>query len=159
VRVFGALERLTPEATAAVNRVGTLTAGNDRLLSNDGQLDELYGGPGFDTAVIYAIRPQGAKGDVSKSHVAWTIRKGAPNTPSPLVAGEARALAAGEVLGVLGESGSGKTTLGLLLSRLWNPPPDTVFVAGHDVRVRAGDHAHPPVEVQPEHVQNGHDQR
>jgi len=34
VRVFGALERLTPEATAAVNRVVTLTAGNDRLTLN-----------------------------------------------------------------------------------------------------------------------------
>jgi outer membrane protein assembly factor BamB len=48
----------------------------------------LYVSSGFDSAVLYAIRPQAAKGDVSKSHVAWTIRKGAPNTPSPLVAGD-----------------------------------------------------------------------
>lgn len=34
VRVFGALERLTPEAAAAVERVVTLTAGNDRLTLN-----------------------------------------------------------------------------------------------------------------------------
>jgi len=34
VRAFGALERLTPEAEAAVERVVTLTAGNDRLTLN-----------------------------------------------------------------------------------------------------------------------------
>lgn len=42
-------------------------------------------------------------------------------------------VAAGEVVAVVGPTGSGKSTLGLLLSRLWPPPPGTVFVAGHDV--------------------------
>ncbi|HEY7521727.1 MAG TPA: ABC transporter ATP-binding protein [Methylomirabilota bacterium] len=43
------------------------------------------------------------------------------------------AVAPGEVVAVVGPTGSGKSTLGLLLSRLWNPPPGTVFVGGHDV--------------------------
>jgi ATP-binding cassette subfamily B protein len=43
------------------------------------------------------------------------------------------AVAAGEVVAVVGPTGSGKTTLGLLLARLWTPPAGTVFVAGHDV--------------------------
>jgi ATP-binding cassette subfamily B protein len=42
-------------------------------------------------------------------------------------------VAPGEVVAVVGPTGSGKSTLGLLLSRLWNPPPATVFVCGHDV--------------------------
>ena len=42
-------------------------------------------------------------------------------------------VAPGEVVAVVGPTGSGKSTLGLLLSRLWTPPPGTVFVAGHDV--------------------------
>jgi ATP-binding cassette subfamily B protein len=42
-------------------------------------------------------------------------------------------VAPGEVVAVVGPTGSGKSTLGLLLSRLWNPPPGTVFVCGHDV--------------------------
>ena len=33
---------------------GDDVAGNDRLFSNDGQLDELFGGPGFDTAITDA---------------------------------------------------------------------------------------------------------
>jgi ATP-binding cassette subfamily B multidrug efflux pump len=39
----------------------------------------------------------------------------------------------GEVVAVVGPTGSGKSTLGLLLARLWEPPPGTVFVGGADV--------------------------
>jgi ATP-binding cassette, subfamily B, multidrug efflux pump len=39
----------------------------------------------------------------------------------------------GELVAVVGPTGGGKSTLGLLLARLWEPPPDTVFVAGEDV--------------------------
>jgi outer membrane protein assembly factor BamB len=43
---------------------------------------------GFDAAVAYAIDPHEAKGDVTATHVAWTQRKGAPNTPSMLAVGD-----------------------------------------------------------------------
>jgi ATP-binding cassette subfamily B protein len=39
----------------------------------------------------------------------------------------------GEVVAVVGPTGSGKSTLGLLLARLWEPPPGTVFVGQADV--------------------------
>lgn len=42
-------------------------------------------------------------------------------------------IAAGEMVAVVGPTGSGKSTLGLLLARLWDPPPGTVFVDGRDV--------------------------
>ncbi len=45
----------------------------------------LYLSSGFDSAVLYAIRPEGAKGDVTGTHVAWTLKKAAPHTPSLLV--------------------------------------------------------------------------
>ena len=38
--------------------------------------------------MLYAIKPAGAKGDVTDTNVVWTQRKGAPNTPSPLVVGD-----------------------------------------------------------------------
>ena len=41
----------------------------------------------FDRPVLYAIRPDG-KGDVTETHIAWSVSKGAPNTPSPLLVGE-----------------------------------------------------------------------
>jgi len=41
---------------------------------------------GFQTPSLIAVRPDG-KGDVTRSHVAWTIARGAPYTPSPLLVG------------------------------------------------------------------------
>ena len=45
----------------------------------------VYVSSAFDNPVLYAIRPDG-RGDVTKSHVAWSISKGAPKTCSPLLA-------------------------------------------------------------------------
>lgn len=41
---------------------------------------------GFDNPVVMAVRPDG-RGDVTDRHVAWTVRRGAPNTPSLLLVG------------------------------------------------------------------------
>jgi outer membrane protein assembly factor BamB len=41
----------------------------------------------FDSPVLLAIRPDGT-GDVTDTHVAWRLRKGAPKTPSPLLVGD-----------------------------------------------------------------------
>jgi outer membrane protein assembly factor BamB len=42
---------------------------------------------GYDASTVMAIRPDG-QGDVTDTHVAWTIRKNAPHTPSLLLLGE-----------------------------------------------------------------------
>jgi len=44
----------------------------------------LFVSSAFDRPVVYAIRPDG-KGDVTDTHIAWSINKGTPNTPSPLI--------------------------------------------------------------------------
>lgn len=41
---------------------------------------------GFDRATLLAIRPTG-KGDVTDTHVVWTLTRGVPHTPSPLLVG------------------------------------------------------------------------
>jgi len=41
---------------------------------------------GFQQPLLLAVRPDGT-GDVTRSHVAWTLRRGAPLTPSPLLVG------------------------------------------------------------------------
>ena len=41
---------------------------------------------GFQTPSMLAVRADGA-GDVTDTHVAWTLRRGAPHTPSPLLVG------------------------------------------------------------------------
>ncbi len=44
----------------------------------------LFIGSGFDQPWVYAIRPDGS-GDVTDTHVAWKLTKGAPHTPSLLL--------------------------------------------------------------------------
>jgi len=44
------------------------------------------------------------------------------------------AVPAGATVAIVGPTGSGKSTLVSLLARLWDPPPGTLFVDGHDVR-------------------------
>ena len=47
----------------------------------------IYLSTGFDTPAILAIRVDG-KGDVTESHVAWKLDKGAPRNSSPLLVGD-----------------------------------------------------------------------
>ena len=42
---------------------------------------------GFQTPVLLAVRTDGA-GDVTRSHIAWRLRRGAPLTPSPILVGD-----------------------------------------------------------------------
>jgi outer membrane protein assembly factor BamB len=46
----------------------------------------VYIATGFQTPSLIAVRPDG-KGDVTRTHVAWTNTRGAPYTPSPLLVG------------------------------------------------------------------------
>ena len=48
----------------------------------------LFISSGFDAPVLHALRPDGASGDVTATHIAWTSRKGAPLTASILALGE-----------------------------------------------------------------------
>jgi outer membrane protein assembly factor BamB len=41
----------------------------------------------YNNPVVLAIKVDGAAGDVTKSHVAWTANKGGPHTPSLLLVG------------------------------------------------------------------------
>jgi outer membrane protein assembly factor BamB len=42
---------------------------------------------GFQQPSLIAVRPDGT-GDVTKTHIAWTVARGAPLTPSPLLVGD-----------------------------------------------------------------------
>jgi outer membrane protein assembly factor BamB len=47
----------------------------------------VYIATGFQQPTLIAVRPDG-KGDVTRSHLAWTLTRGAPFTPSPILVGE-----------------------------------------------------------------------
>jgi outer membrane protein assembly factor BamB len=46
----------------------------------------VYLATGFQQPTLIAVRPDGS-GDVTRTHVAWTLRRGAPLTPSPILVG------------------------------------------------------------------------
>ncbi|HTH48365.1 MAG TPA: PQQ-binding-like beta-propeller repeat protein [Candidatus Limnocylindria bacterium] len=50
----------------------------------------LFLGTGYDRPLVYAIRPgkPSETGDLTDTHVAWTLTKGAPNTPSLTLVGD-----------------------------------------------------------------------
>lgn len=52
----------------------------------------------------------------------------------PVLEDVAFSIEKGHTLGIVGRTGSGKTTLVNLLPRIFDPPPSTVFIDGHDVR-------------------------
>ncbi len=47
----------------------------------------IFMGTGYNSPNILAIKTDG-KGDVTKTHIAWTLKKGAPHTPSLLLVGD-----------------------------------------------------------------------
>ena len=47
----------------------------------------VYVSTGFQTPVLLAVRTDGT-GDVTRSHIAWRLRRGAPLTPSPILVGD-----------------------------------------------------------------------
>ena len=47
----------------------------------------VYVATGFQQPSLLAVRPDGT-GDVTKTHIAWTVSRGAPLTPSPLAVGD-----------------------------------------------------------------------
>ena len=47
----------------------------------------VYIATGFQQPTLLAVRA-GGSGDVTKTHIAWTLRRGAPLTPSPLLVGD-----------------------------------------------------------------------
>jgi len=47
----------------------------------------VYVATGFQQPSLLAVRPDGT-GDVTKTHVAWALKRGAPLTPSPLAVGD-----------------------------------------------------------------------
>ena len=47
----------------------------------------VYVSTGFQTPVLLAVRTDGS-GDVTRSHIAWRLRRGAPLTPSPILVGD-----------------------------------------------------------------------
>jgi outer membrane protein assembly factor BamB len=63
---------------------------------------------GYDSPTLIAIRPQGAAGDVTETHVAWQLKKAVPNTPAPLLVDNALYLVSDNGVATCLEAATGK---------------------------------------------------
>ncbi len=70
------------------------------------------------------------KGALEARHLTFTY----PEAGEPALVDFSFRLEPGQSLGIVGEVGSGKSTLALLLGRIYDPPPGTLFLDGQDVR-------------------------
>lgn len=77
---------------------------------------------GYDVPVLYAIRPTG-RGDVTATHIAWTVKKGVPRNASPLVVGDCLYLAADDGLVSCLDARSGKLHWSERLGRAYSASP------------------------------------
>jgi len=88
----------------------------------------IYMSTGYDNPVLYAIKPDG-KGDVTDTHVAWTIKKGVPRNASPLFVGDALYLAADDGTVTCVDAKTGAERWNERVGKAYSSSP--VFANGH----------------------------
>jgi len=89
----------------------------------------IYASTGFDRANLFAIRVDGAKGDVTRTHVAWRQTRNAPLTPSPLVVGDEIYLVSDSGFATCADAKTGKVHWTQRLGGNYSASP--VYAAGH----------------------------
>ncbi|MBA4191524.1 MAG: serine/threonine protein kinase [Planctomycetaceae bacterium] len=88
----------------------------------------VYLSTGYDNPVLYAIKADG-KGDVTETHVAWTIKKGVPRNASPLLVGDAIYLVADNGLVTCIDAKTGAERWNEQVGKAYSSSP--VFANGH----------------------------
>jgi ATP-binding cassette, subfamily B, multidrug efflux pump len=77
-----------------------------------------------------ALAPEPCRGDIEVRGLTFTY----PGTAAPALYDVSFRVPAGSTVALVGRTGSGMSTLLSLLPRVFDPPPETVFLDGHDVR-------------------------
>jgi ATP-binding cassette subfamily B protein len=77
-----------------------------------------------------ALAPETCRGEIEFRELTFTY----PGASAPAVNGVSFRVPAGSTVALVGRTGSGLSTLLSLLPRVFDPPPGTLFLDGHDVR-------------------------
>ncbi len=82
------------------------------------------------------VEPESAiRGEIEFRHLNFSYPTAANVAPGPEVLHDINLrVPAGSTLAVVGPTGSGKSTLASLVARLWEAPPDTLFIDGRSIR-------------------------
>ena len=134
-RGLTSMTRLEEIIGAARAYTGFVVAGSVRPAWTEGGLTQAR--PGSDTpvpAVSNAPGPSVSDTPVPAPGVRFSHLTFAYEGRAPALHDVSFEVAPGETVALVGPTGSGKSTLGLLLARLWESPPGTVFIDGRDIR-------------------------
>lgn len=101
-----------------------------RGMASFGRILEILDVPPEIESPVPAVRPDRAHGEIEFRSLTFHY----PDSEWPALRDVSFSVEAGQVVAIVGRTGSGKSTLLSLLPRLFDPPPGTVFVGGHDVR-------------------------
>jgi ATP-binding cassette subfamily B protein len=100
-----------------------------RGLASFGRIDEILSTRAAVRTRPGATRLEHPRGAIEFRHLTFTY----PGADRPALQDVSLVIAPGETVAFVGRTGAGKTTLLQLLPRVFDPPPGTVFVDGHDV--------------------------
>lgn len=86
--------------------------------------------PSIDDSTVAhpGVRPEDLTGAIELRHLTFGY------DGRPVLHDVSLTIAAGTTVAIVGPTGSGKSTLLALIARLFDPPPNTVFLDGYDVR-------------------------
>jgi len=101
-----------------------------RGMASFARLAEILDAPVAIASAPDAVRPERCDGGIEFRDLTFTY----PGAERPALEHVSLQVPAGATVAVVGRTGSGKSTLLALLGRAWDPPPDTVFLDGVDVR-------------------------
>ena len=77
-----------------------------------------------------ALAPESCRGEIEFRDLTFSY----PKAATPALRGVSFRVAAGSTVALVGRTGAGMSTMLSLLPRVFDPPPGTVFLDGHDVR-------------------------
>ena len=99
------------------------TASLNRIQDIMNQKPEIIDEPCVDNSITFL------KGNIKLKHLHYTY----PDTEIPVLKDISISIKAGETLAIVGRTGEGKSTLIKLLTRLFNPPKNEIYIDDHEI--------------------------
>ena len=113
VIAIGWIVNLYQRGTASLNRIQDIM----------NQKPEIIDEPCVDNSITFL------KGNIKLKHLHYTY----PDTEIPVLKDISISIKAGETLAIVGRTGEGKSTLIKLLTRLFNPPKNEIYIDDHEI--------------------------
>ena len=138
---LGWVTNIFQRGAASMGRLNYILHAKPRIGDSAGAV-EVHGGNGANAGrngdSAQAAEPESAiRGEIEFRHLTFTYptaRNEDGTGGGPVLRDINLHVPAGSTLAIVGPTGSGKSTLAALIARLWDAPPDTLFLDGRSIR-------------------------